>query len=44
VEADYDLVSLDIQGDQATAQVTREPPVVTSLQLQKIDQDWQIRP
>jgi hypothetical protein len=43
-EAGYDVLSLDIQHDQATAQVTMEAPSITSLTLQKIDRHWQIKP
>jgi hypothetical protein len=43
-EAGYDVLSLDIQDDQATAQVTMEPPVVTSLELQKVGGIWQVKP
>jgi hypothetical protein len=43
-DAGYDVLSLDLQGDRATAEVTVEPPIVTSVQLQKIDQQWQINP
>ena len=43
-EADYQVESLDIQGDEATAQVTVDPPTLTELKLQKIDQHWQIQP
>jgi hypothetical protein len=42
--AGYDVLSLDIQGDQATAQVTTDPPVATSLELEKINDIWQVRP
>jgi hypothetical protein len=44
VDAGYDVLDLDLQGDQASAQVTTDLPTVTSLELQKIDQHWQIRP
>ncbi|HEU0294955.1 MAG TPA: hypothetical protein VFR47_19590 [Anaerolineales bacterium] len=43
-DAGYDVLSLDLQGDQATVEVTREPPTVTSLELQKVDQHWQVKP
>jgi hypothetical protein len=43
-DADYDVLSLDPQGDRATAQVTGEPPVATSLELEKINGIWQVRP
>ena len=42
--AGYDVLSLDIQGSQATAQVTTDPPVATSRELEKIDDVWQVRP
>lgn len=43
-DAGYEVISLDLQGDQATAQVTMEPPVLTSLNLQKINGLWQVKP
>ena len=43
-EAGYETVSLDLQGDEASAQVTTEPPVITSLELKKIDGTWQVQP
>ena len=43
-EAGYEAVSFDLLGDQATAQVTMAPPVVTSLELQKVDGIWQVKP
>jgi hypothetical protein len=43
VDAGYDALSLDLQGAQATVQVTLEPPAVTDLKLRKIDQQWQIQ-
>jgi hypothetical protein len=42
-EAGYETLSLELQGDQATARVTREPRVVSSLELQRIDQHWQVK-
>lgn len=42
-DAGYETVSLDVQGDQATAEVTMEPPVLTSLELRKIDGKWQVQ-
>ncbi|MCI0550673.1 MAG: hypothetical protein L0287_06940 [Anaerolineae bacterium] len=43
-DASYEVLSLNLQSDQATAQVTMEPPVVSSLELQKIDGKWQVKP
>ena len=42
--AGYDVLSLDIEGGQATAQVTTDPPAATRLELEKIDDIWQVRP
>jgi hypothetical protein len=39
----YEALSLELQGDQATAQVTMEPRAIVSLELEKINQHWQIR-
>jgi hypothetical protein len=43
-DAGYDVFSLDLQGDQATAEVTVDPPAVTSLEVEKIDGHWKIMP
>ena len=43
-EAGYEVVSLNLQAGQATAQVTREPPVVTTLELDKNNGIWQVKP
>ncbi|HKY53107.1 MAG TPA: hypothetical protein VJM08_02325, partial [Anaerolineales bacterium] len=43
-EAGYETVSLDLQGDQATAEVIIEPPTVTSVELEKVDGIWQVKP
>jgi hypothetical protein len=40
----YEVVNLDIQGDQASARVTAEPPTLIDLSFQKIDGTWQIQP
>jgi hypothetical protein len=40
----YEVVSLDLEGDQAAAQVTIEAPIVTSLELEKVNDTWQIKP
>lgn len=40
----YEVVNLDIQGDQASARVTAEPPNLVDLKFQKIDGTWQIQP
>lgn len=42
-DAGYETVSLDLQGDKAIAQVTIEPPVLSNLELQKIDGVWKVR-
>ena len=42
--AGYETLSLDLRGDDATAEVTMEPPIVTSLELQKIDGTWHVQP
>ena len=43
-EAGYETVSLDLQGDQATAEVTIEPPAKSSIQLEKVDDSWHVKP
>lgn len=43
-EAGYETLSLDLQGDQATAQVTTEPPVVSNVELEKVGRNWQLKP
>ena len=43
-EVGYETLSLDLQGDQATAEVTMEPPVVTSVELEKVNSSWQLKP
>ena len=43
-EAGYETVSLDLKDDQATAQVTMEPPTLSSVELQKVDGIWQVKP
>ena len=40
----YEVVSLNLQNGYATAQVTKEPPVTTVLELKKVDGIWQIEP
>jgi hypothetical protein len=40
----YEVVNLDLQGDQASTRVTAEPPTLTDLSFQKIDGTWQIQP
>ena len=40
----YEVLSLELEGDQATTQVTMEPRAVARLELEKIDQRWQVRP
>jgi hypothetical protein len=43
-DAGYEALSLDLQGYRAAAQVTNDVPAVTNLQLQKINNIWQIMP
>jgi hypothetical protein len=43
-EAGYEVLVLNLQNGYATAQVTKEPPVTTILNLQKVDDQWQIEP
>jgi len=43
-DAGYDVLALGLQRNQATAQVTRQPPVVTTVKLQKQNGVWQIAP
>lgn len=40
----YEVLDLDIQGDQATARLTAETPTLLNLNLQKIDGTWRIQP
>jgi len=40
----YEVVNLDIQGDQASARVTAEPPTLIDLNFQRINGAWQIQP
>ncbi|HET9909907.1 MAG TPA: hypothetical protein VFQ23_24885 [Anaerolineales bacterium] len=40
----YEVLDLDIQGDQATARLAAETPTLLNLNLQKIDGTWQIQP
>ncbi|HMD80564.1 MAG TPA: hypothetical protein VKE92_04600, partial [Anaerolineales bacterium] len=42
--AGYETLSLDLRGDEAIAEVTMQPPVVTSLELQQINETWQVKP
>jgi len=42
--AGYEVVNLDIQGDHAQARVTAQPPLLTDLELQRINGTWQIQP
>ena len=41
---DYEVVNVEIQGDRAHARVTTEPPILSDLELQKINDTWQIQP
>jgi hypothetical protein len=43
-EAGYETVSLDLKDDQATALVTMEPPTLSSVELEKLDGIWQVKP
>ncbi len=40
----YEVVNLDIQGNLAYARVTAQPPILSDLELQKINDTWQIQP
>ena len=40
----FEIVNLAIQGDQASARVTAEPPTLINLSFRKIDGIWQIQP
>lgn len=40
----YEVVGLNIEGDQAEASVTVEPPTLSNMKFQKIDGRWQIQP
>ncbi|HSL30724.1 MAG TPA: hypothetical protein VK900_16100, partial [Anaerolineales bacterium] len=40
----YELVNLEIQGDEATARATAEPPDLVNLDLQKVNGTWQVQP
>jgi len=41
----YEVVNLDaLLGDHASVRVTREPPLLVNLELQKIDGKWQVLP
>jgi len=42
--ADYEVVNVEIQGDRAHARVTTKPPILSDLELQKINDTWQIQP
>jgi hypothetical protein len=43
-DAGHETLSLDLRRDEATAQVTMEPPTATRVHLEKIDSIWQIQP
>ncbi|HSL46320.1 MAG TPA: hypothetical protein VK897_22995 [Anaerolineales bacterium] len=43
-EDGYESLSLDLQGDETTAQVTRAAPSVETVTLQKINGEWQMSP
>ena|GEM_PF-885395 len=43
-EAGYEIVALHLQGDRATAQVTMAPPTLSSVELEKVDGIWQVKP
>ncbi|HET9909908.1 MAG TPA: hypothetical protein VFQ23_24890 [Anaerolineales bacterium] len=42
--AGYEVVSVEIQGDQAIAQATAAPPELISIELQKVNGTWQVQP
>ena len=41
---DYEVVELEIEGDNATGRVTTEPPTLVDMQFQRVDGTWQIQP
>ena len=43
-EEGYEAVSLELQEDEAHAQVTRQAPLVEEVTLQQVDGEWQINP
>lgn len=43
-DAGYEAVSLDLQGNQATAEVTIVPPAVISVELENVNSIWQVKP
>lgn len=43
-EESYEVVDLEIQGEQAQARVTAEPPNLVSIKFQKLNGSWQIQP
>jgi len=43
-EEGYEVVKLDIQGDQAKARLTAEPPNLIDLHFEKLDGIWQVQP
>ena len=40
----YEVVNLDVQGEQASVRVTAEPPTLIDLTFKKSDGIWQIKP
>ena len=41
----YEVVNLDtLLADHASVRVTRDPPLLVNLELQKIDGNWQLLP
>ncbi|MDQ2691946.1 MAG: hypothetical protein M3Y68_07950, partial [Chloroflexota bacterium] len=43
-EQGYEIVDLDVQGDQARALATAEPPDRVEIVLQKVSGVWQVQP
>jgi hypothetical protein len=43
-QAGYGVLNLNLQNGYATAQMTKEPPLTTVLQLEKVNGSWQIQP
>lgn len=41
-EQGYECLSLDLRGDEATAQVTRSAPSLEQVVLQRVDGEWQV--
>jgi hypothetical protein len=40
----YEVVELDLRGDQASTRVTGEPPVLFDMEFERTNEIWQIEP